>query len=120
MGISVSCLFAEPWEDNQVGPYKSVKKHFFVCYSLVGLLDTSSIGFQSSVFWGSIPQVEVLKAVDLDVRYKFFTPQGEIVSCEFLSIVCCQAIGVIYGEIISLPLLPIFKYVFFCVCLRNV
>ena len=38
-----------------------LKAHCFVSYSLVGPMDASPIGFQSSVFWDPSPQVEVLE-----------------------------------------------------------
>ena len=37
------------------------KNCFFICYNLVSLIDTSLSDFQSLVFWGPIPEVEVVK-----------------------------------------------------------
>lgn len=42
-----------------LGPAESahmpIKNCFFVCYHPVGLVHASPIGFQSKVFWGSVP-----------------------------------------------------------------
>ena len=62
-----------------------VKDLFFVCLSLVSLMDANLIGFQSWVFWE--PQntlVDILKARILVVWFKPFTPQGEDWDFEFL------------------------------------
>ena len=67
-----------------ISPHKPIKKCFFVWHSLLGLMIASPIVFQSYVFWGPIPQVEVLKVGTLDVGFKPFSPQGEAGSCEFL------------------------------------
>lgn len=53
------------------------KNCFFIYCNLVGLMDTSLIDFQSSVFRGPIPQVEVLKVEGLDVGPKGSTSQEE-------------------------------------------
>lgn len=42
--------------------------------SLVGLVDMSPIGLQSSMFWGLICQVQVLKIGVLNVGFKPFAP----------------------------------------------
>lgn len=62
---------------------------FFVYYSLVDLMDTSPVAFQSSVFWWPVSEVEVLKVGALDVRFKTFTFQGEDGSCKFPP--CCMS-----------------------------
>ena len=54
-----------------------VKMCFFVCWSLVGLVDPSPFGFQSYMVWGLISQVQVLKVVVPSVGLKPFTRRGE-------------------------------------------
>ena len=57
----------------------SVRNCFFVYYSPVALMDTSSIGFHTQMFWGFILQVAVavLKVGVLDLRSKSFAIWGE-------------------------------------------
>lgn len=43
------------------------KNSFSVRYSFVGLVDASPMGFQSSMFWRLVSQVQVLKVVVSDV-----------------------------------------------------
>ena len=84
-------------------PRGSIKNCSFVCYSLVGLMDTSSIGFQSYTFWSLVTLAEVLKVEVLDP--KLFVPQGEVGSCDFApdDMQLCRAWG--SGETVSLTLL---------------
>lgn len=49
-----------------------IKNCFFIFYSPMVLT-----GFQSQVFWGSIPQVGPLKFEVQNVQVKFLAPQGE-------------------------------------------
>ena len=91
-----------------------VKDLFFVCLSLVSLMDANLIGFQSWVFWE--PQntlVDILKARILVVWFKPFTPQGEARSWGVFS----QLYGTISREFIvrtcfSLSYLFILMWVF--------
>ena len=53
-------------------------------YSLVSLVDVSSIGLQSQVFWRLMSQVPILKVGVPDVVYEPFTPQGDALFFEFL------------------------------------
>ena len=62
-----------------VSPHEPVKNCFFPCCGLMGLMDTSPVGFQS---FGAGLQVEVLKVAALDVGSKPLTRQ-EAVSCAF-------------------------------------
>lgn len=72
-------------------PSKPIKNCFYVCYSLVGLMDTSPFGFQSWVLWGLVPPVKVLKAGVLDIGSKLFAPHGEARSYEFPT--DCMSLG---------------------------
>ena len=74
-------------------------------------MDASSIGFQSYMFWGLVPQVEVLKVGVLDP--KPFAPQGEVGSCDFAPDHTLPCRTCSCGEIVSLPLLPILIWIFF-------
>ena len=58
-----------------------VKNSFSVPYSLMDFMDTSFFGFQSSMFWRSMSQVEVFKVRVPDVGH--FIPPGETDSGNF-------------------------------------
>ena len=77
MGVLVCLLYAEPCGDSHISPHKPIKNCFFIFYNLVILVDTSPIDFQSLVFQGSVPQMEVLKVGELDPWPKPFAPQVE-------------------------------------------
>ena len=84
-----------------------VKNCFFVCFSLVCLVDTSPLGFQRYVFWGPIPCVGVLNIGALDVQSKPFAPQGEDGDWEFPSNCMALCCGGVYGERVSWPFLSV-------------
>ena len=69
----------------------------------MGLVDTSSTGFQSYTFWSLVLQAEVLKVEVLD--RKLFLPQREVGSCDFAPdhMQLCRAWG--SGESVSLTIL---------------
>lgn len=66
-----------------VSQQKPFKSCLWVHYSLVGLMNTSPIFFQSRMFWGHIPQMEVLEVGAPDVGSKTFSFQEEAGSCSF-------------------------------------
>ena len=62
---------------------KPCNNYFLVCCGLVGLVDTSLLGFQILVFGELVSQVRVLKLGVPDVGLKACTPQGEAQVSEF-------------------------------------
>lgn len=46
-------------------------------------MDMRPVGFKSQMCWGLISWVYVLKVGMLEVGYKAFTAQGEVLACEF-------------------------------------
>ena len=60
IGIFASSLCTEPWGIATRAAQVPIKNYFFICYSLVGLVDAGSIGFQSK---GPIPQMAALKVI---------------------------------------------------------
>lgn len=51
MGVSCAPSALDP----AGSAHMPIKNCFFVCYHPVGLVDASFTGFQSKVFWGSVP-----------------------------------------------------------------
>lgn len=63
--------------------HKPLKSHLLVCYSPLNLMDMSPVGFKSQMCWGLVSWVYVLKVGMLEVGYKAFTAQGEVLAYEF-------------------------------------
>ena len=73
----------------------------WICYILMGLINTSPIGFQSWVFRGPIPQVRVLKAgMQMWVTNPLLLRKKLGVGGSLLIIWCCVRDG-IYGKCVS-------------------
>lgn len=51
VGTFIRSLCSKPWRDSQL-PVLAPKNWFFVCYSLMGLISASPVGFQSCVIGG--------------------------------------------------------------------
>lgn len=84
--IKPGCFFERLllcWTQVDEFAHKPLKSHFLVCYSPLNLVDMSPVGFKSRMCWGLISWVQVLKVGMLEVGYKAFTPQGEVLACEF-------------------------------------
>lgn len=79
-----------------MGIYVLAKYHFFVCYSPVGLMDLSPIGYQGLMLSQPTPWVRSLKVGALDIWSKPFALQGE----SFL-ILWHSARNRVYGETVS-------------------
>lgn len=86
-----------------------IKNCFFVCYGPVGLMDTSSAGFQSQVFQGPIPG-DCLKVGVLDVGPNPSLLRQKLAVGGSLSTVWHWAESEIYGESASQPFLLILRY----------
>lgn len=71
MGIFVCSLCAE---EDSFFEYLHTRYQQHVCYSLVVLMNTRLVGFQSYVSWVPISQMGVLKVGVLNVRSKHFAP----------------------------------------------
>lgn len=74
-------------------------------------MDTSSIGFQCSMFWGPVSQMKVLKVGAPHVRSKPSPLQGEAGVVSSFPMVCCWTGVWVYGETES-DLLYLFQCVF--------
>ena len=61
MGIFICSLCTEPWGERHSECSRAVNNCFFVCYSAMGLMNASPIGFQSYVIWEPVPLVAALK-----------------------------------------------------------
>ena len=64
------------------------------------------VGLQSQMFWELICQVPVLKVGVPDVGYEPLLLREKLQVLTSLPFVGCNARGGVYGEILSLPLLP--------------
>ena len=86
-----------------------VKNSFSVPYSLMDFMDTSFFGFQSSMFWRSMSQVEVFKVRVPDVGH--FIPPGETDGGDFppVSILWLQE-WVSYRDFVSASSNDLFFY----------
>lgn len=80
MGVFVCSLCTELRGITTVTAHAFIK-NCFVCYSPVGLMNASSVGFQSSEFGKTIPQVRALKVGVQDMLSKPL--QGEAGSWGF-------------------------------------
>lgn len=96
----------------KASPLESGRNCFFFCYSSVGLMCASLLGFQNWVFWGCVSQVEVLNIGVLDAGYKTFT-QREAVSWDLPAKCVLPYHSCVYGRSVSRPFLPVMIQVFF-------
>lgn len=69
-------------------------------FSVVGLLDVSSVVFQNYMFWGLVSHVQVLKVEVPNLGFKPFAPQGEPLASDFPSDSVLHTRSGIYGEIV--------------------
>lgn len=83
-----------------------------LCYSLMGLMDTSPVDFRGKMFWEPIPLVRFLKIGALDVGPKSFAIQGEARSWGFFvdcTVLCWDGV---YSKSMSQSSLLISMWVF--------